>query len=88
MKHLAIWKQIAELDPNNTEIYLKIAETCLQEEQFDEAAQAFTESGLRLLKQEKIELALDSFTKALEIKKDNLRALRGLVKAQISLGVC
>ena len=50
---LAIWKQIAELDPNNTDIYLKIAEVCWQEDQPDDAAKAFTEAGLRLTAQGK-----------------------------------
>ena len=83
---LAIWKRIAELDPNNTDIYLKIAETCWQEEQFEQAAEAFIEAGLRMLRQEKFEAALAAFSKTLEIKKDDLRALKGLVKAQIGLG--
>ncbi len=83
---LAIWKQIAELDPNNTETYLKIAESCWQEEQFDEAAHAFTEAGFRFVKQEKFEAAITAFARALETKKNDARALKGLVKAQISLG--
>ncbi len=83
---LAIWKQIAELDPNNTDIYLKIAESCWQEEQLDEAAHAFTEAGFRFVRQEKFEAALTTFSRALEIKKNDLRALKGLVKAQIGLG--
>ncbi len=83
---LAIWKQIAELDPHNTDIYLKIAESCWQEEQFDEAAHAFTEAGFRFVKQEKFEAAVTAFSRALETKKNDLRALKGLVKAQISLG--
>ncbi len=83
---LAIWKQIAELDPNNTDIYLKVAESCWHEQQFDEAANAFTEAGFRFVKQEKYEAALTTFTRALEIKKNDLRALKGLVKAQIGLG--
>jgi tetratricopeptide (TPR) repeat protein len=83
---LTIWKQIAELDPNNTDIYLRIAETCWQEEQFDEAAKAFIEVGSRLLKQGKFEQSQTAFSRALEIKKSNLPALRGLVKAKIGLG--
>ncbi|MGI8788705.1 MAG: tetratricopeptide repeat protein [Pyrinomonadaceae bacterium] len=83
---LAIWKQIAELDPNNTDIYLKIAEACWQEEQFDEAARAFTEAGLRFIRREKFESAAATFARTLEIKKGDLRALKGLVKAQIGLG--
>ena len=83
---LAIWKQIAELDPNNTEIYLKIADTYWQENQSDDAVWAFVEAGLRLNKQEKYESSLTAFSRALEIKKDDLRALKGFVKAQICLG--
>ncbi|MDQ3181620.1 MAG: tetratricopeptide repeat protein [Acidobacteriota bacterium] len=83
---LAIWKQIAELDPNNTDIYLKIAEVCWQEDQHDDAAKAFTEAGLRLTNHGQFEPALTAFSKALEIKKNYLRALNGMVKAQIGLG--
>lgn len=83
---LAIWKQIAELDPNNTEIYLTIADAYCQEKQLDDAAQAFTEAGWRFNKQEKYESSLTAFSRALEIKNDDLRALKGLVKAQIGLG--
>lgn len=83
---LSIWKQIAELDPNNTDIYLKIAETCQQEDQPDDAAKAFTEAGLRLSEQGQFEEAVAAFSKALDIKKNYLRALNGMVKAQIGLG--
>ena len=83
---VGIWKQIAELDPNNTDIYLKIAETCEQEDQPDDAAKAFTEAGLRLSEQGQFESAVAAFTKALDIKKNYLRALNGMVKAQIGLG--
>lgn len=83
---LAIWKEIADLDPNNTEIYLKIADAYWQEKQSDQAAEAFTEAGLRLNKQEKYESSITAFSRALEIKKDDLRALKGLVKAQMGLG--
>ena len=83
---LAIWKQIAEIDPNNTEVYLKIAEVCRQEEQPEEAAKAFTDAGLRFTEQERFEEAMTAFNNALEIDKNYLRALNGLVKAQIGLG--
>jgi len=86
LEALSVWKQIAQLDPNNTEIYLKIAEVCNQEDQSDEAAEAYTEAGLRFLGQKKYEAALSAFTKSLEVKKNYLRALNGLVKAQIALG--
>lgn len=83
---LAVWKQIADLDPNNTEIYLKIAEGCLQDEQKDEAANAFTEAGNRFALKKQYEQAISVFSKALEIKPSNLTALNGLVNAQIGSG--
>jgi tetratricopeptide (TPR) repeat protein len=83
---LAVWKQIAELDPNNTEIYLKIAESCLQDEQKDEAANAFTEAGNRFAAKKQYESATTAFSRALEIKPSNLVALNGLVNAQIGSG--
>ena len=83
---LSVWKQIAELDPQNTEIYLKIADACWQEEQFDEAAESFTEAGLRFLDQKKFEAALSAFQKSLDVKKNYLRALNGLIQAQIGAG--
>lgn len=83
---LVVWKQIAELDPKNTEIYLKIAEVCQQEDQPDEAAQAYAEAGARFLEQKNFDAALAAFGNALEIKRHYLRALNGLVKAQIGAG--
>ncbi len=83
---LSIWKQIAELDPNNTEVYLKIAESYLQENQKDEAAEAFTAAGERLAAQGKSGAALTAFSRTLEIRQNDFKALDGFVKVQISLG--
>jgi len=83
---LAVWKQIADLDPNNTDIYLKIAESCWQDDQKDEAANAFTEAGSRFATKNQYESAMTAFSRALEIKPSNLIALNGLVNAQIGSG--
>lgn len=83
---LSIWKQIAGLDPTNTEVYLKIAESYWQENQKEEAVEAFTEAGSRLASQGKHEAALTAFSRALEIRPNDFNALDGFVKAQISLG--
>ncbi|HEX8734836.1 MAG TPA: tetratricopeptide repeat protein [Pyrinomonadaceae bacterium] len=83
---LTVWKQIADLDPHNTEIYLKIAENCLEDDQKDEAAGAFTEAGNRFAAKKLYEAAMSAFSKALEIKPSNLIALNGLVNAQIGSG--
>lgn len=86
MEALSIWKQIANLDPNNSEVCLKIAEAYWQENQKDEAAEAFTEAGMRLTLQGKHEAALTSFSRALEIRQNDFKALNGFVKSQINLG--
>ena len=82
---LAIWKQIAELDANDTGIYLKIAEIYWQESQEEDAAKAFTEAGLRLSAQKQYEPALAAFTRSLDINRGDLVTLRGYVDAQIKL---
>lgn len=86
MEALSIWKQIAQLDPNNSDVCLKIAEAYWQENQKDEAAEAFTEAGMRLTLQGKHEAALTSFSRALEIRQNDFKALNGFVKSQINLG--
>lgn len=82
---LAIWKQIAELDANDTSIYLKIAEIYWQENQPEDAAKAFTEAGLRFSAQKQYEPALAAFSRALEINRNDLITLKGYVDAQIKL---
>lgn len=83
---LAVLNQIAQLDPNNSEIYLKIANLCLQENQPDEAAMAYISAGLRLSGKKQFEAAINAFNKGLEIRPNDLTGLKGVVKAQINLG--
>lgn len=83
---LNVWKQIANLDPNNTDIYLKIADACWQDQQKEEAANAYIEAGNRLTTKQQFESAITAFSRALEIRPDDLPALRGYVKSQIGLG--
>ncbi len=86
LEAVAVWKRIAELDPANTDIYLKIAEVYWQENQKQDAAEAFTEAGTRLVAQNNHEAALTAFSRALEIIPNQSSALNGLIKTQISLG--
>jgi tetratricopeptide (TPR) repeat protein len=83
---LSVLKQIAQLDLNNTEIHLKIADACLKENQADEAATAFIEAGLRLSAKKQYEPAITALSRGLEIRPNDLTGLKGVVKAQISLG--
>ncbi len=83
---LNIWKRIAELDPTNNEIYLKLAEGYLEENQREEAGNAFVEAGLRSQKSGKYENAATAFLGALEIKPNDFTALKGYVNAQLKVG--
>lgn len=83
---LAIWKQIAQLDPANTQVYLKIAESYWQENQKDDAAESFAEAGFRFSEQNMHEQALAAFSRSLEIKPGDFKALNGFVRSQMNLG--
>lgn len=83
---LAIWKQIALLDSTNTEVYLNIAESYLQEEQRDEAADAYTEGGFRFAQVGRHDEAINCYAKALDIKPTNVPTLKGLLAAYGVLG--
>ena len=82
---LVIWSEIAELDPNNTEIYLTIADANLQEEMLEEAAEAFCNAGERFLLHSSFQNALDAFEKALAIDPKHSRAVAGSVNAKFAM---
>lgn len=86
MEALAIWKQIALLDPNNTDAYLSLAESYLQENQIDEAADAFFNAASRLSKQGKREETVKAYSRALDLKQDDSKILSGFVEAKFALG--
>jgi tetratricopeptide (TPR) repeat protein len=86
MEALAIWKQMALLDPNNTEVYLSIAESYSAENQPDEACEAFTQAGERFSRAGMVEQAVSAYSNALDLKGDAPIALRGLVDALDAVG--
>jgi len=83
---LAMWKQIALLDPNNTEVCMTLAESYAREGHHEEAAEAYAEAGTRFSRQGKNEDAMSALLKGHEIRPSDLRILDGLVKAYSSLG--
>jgi tetratricopeptide (TPR) repeat protein len=82
---LAMWKQIALLDPTNTEVYLTIAESCLKEGQTSEAVEAFTDAGDRFAKRGMFERADEAYAKALDLNGTNPRALNGFVEFEFAM---
>jgi tetratricopeptide (TPR) repeat protein len=86
LEALAMYKQIALLDPNNTEVCLSLADSYLRENQKDEAVDAYAESAARFSRQNKHEDALQALNRGLEVKATDLRILNGLVKTYNALG--
>jgi tetratricopeptide (TPR) repeat protein len=85
-KALEVLRQIADLDPQNTDVRLKLAEGYLRENFRAEAAEAFMEAGAQLFARGKYERALEAYTQAFNLSPQNRAALSGLVSIQIALG--
>ena len=83
---LAIWKEIAQLDPTNTEAYLSLADSYLEESQLEDALEAYTVVGERFAAKGAHEQAISSFEKALGINKADARVLAGYVRSRSVLG--
>ena len=83
---LEVLRRIADLDPSNTQIRLRLAESYAAEEMPELAAEAYTEAGARLSAKREFEQALAAFTKALALTPTSHPALHGLLAAHTALG--
>ncbi|HKP72404.1 MAG TPA: tetratricopeptide repeat protein, partial [Pyrinomonadaceae bacterium] len=83
---LAALRRIADLEPNNIDIRLRIGEGFLREGLREEAADAYTEAGERLLAGDKAWEALKAYTEAHALRPQNHAVLHGLVAAHSKLG--
>ncbi len=83
---LAMWKQIALLDPNNTDVCMNLADSYVREGHRDDAVEAYAEAGSRFGRQGKNEEAIRALMKGHDIRPNDLRILDGLVKAYSALG--
>src|SRR5712692_1747637 len=83
---LEILRKIADLDPQNTDIRIKLAEGYLKEGMRPEAAACFTEAGQRLLTRSSFDVALEMFGKALEILPADVASLKGILAAHSARG--
>ena len=83
---LEILHKIADLDPNNTEIRLKLADGYLKENMRRESAAAFVQAANRFHHIASHDQALDAYSKALQLVRDDREALRGMLEAHIARG--
>lgn len=83
---LDVLHKIADLDPNNTEIRLKLADGYVKENMRREAAEAFVQAANRLRQTNAYDKALDAYSKALQFARDDREALRGMLETHIARG--
>ena len=83
---LEILHKIADLDPNNTEIRLKLADGYLKENMRREAAAAFVQAANRLHQIGSQDKALEAYSNALKLVRDDREALRGMLETHIARG--
>jgi tetratricopeptide (TPR) repeat protein len=85
-KALDVLHKIADLDPNNTDIRLKLAEGYVKENMRQEAASAFLQAANRLYRTGAHEKSLEAYRKTLLLVPDDTDALRGMLDAHIARG--
>ncbi len=85
-KALDVLHKIADLDPHNTDIRLKLAEGYVKENMRREAANAFLLAANRLNRTGAVEKSLEAYGKALLLIPEDPDALRGILDAHIARG--
>ena len=85
-KTLEVLHKIADLDPNNTDVRLKLADGYVKESMRRQAADAYVQAANRLHQTNAYDKALDAYTKALQLVRDDREALRGLLETHIARG--
>ena len=85
-KTLDVLHKIADLDPNNTDIRLKLADGYVKENMRREAADAYIQAANRLHQTSAHEKALDAYSKALQLVRDDREALSGMLETHIARG--
>ena len=83
---LEILQKIADLEPQNVEIRLKLAEGYLKERLPSEAAEAFKEAAHRLYGTGEFDRSIEASSKALELKPNDEKALEVILGAHIARG--
>jgi tetratricopeptide (TPR) repeat protein len=79
-------RRIADFDPKNVDIRIRLAEGCAAEGMNDEAADAYVEAGELLLARGETTKALDAYKEAHELLPGNHAVLQGLVAASSAQG--
>ncbi|MCA1590105.1 MAG: tetratricopeptide repeat protein [Acidobacteria bacterium] len=76
---LAIWKQVALIEPDNMEVFLTIAQSYIDEKAFDEAIQAFIDGATRFNAKGDYQSAESTLERAFAINARDSRAWAAFV---------
>ncbi|HYJ47494.1 MAG TPA: tetratricopeptide repeat protein, partial [Pyrinomonadaceae bacterium] len=85
-KALGIFRKVADLDPQNTEARVKLAEGYVREGMEAEAADAFGEAGAQFMVRGEPERAIEVFTLSLGLRPHDYNTLSGMLSAHTALG--
>ncbi|HEU4387014.1 MAG TPA: tetratricopeptide repeat protein [Blastocatellia bacterium] len=77
-KALEAYQKIADLDPSNTSVRMKLADIYSREKMSDQAQEAFIMAGAEFMRKGDIEQALNANLKALTIDPENRQALTAI----------
>lgn len=83
---LEVLCRIADLDPQNTQVRIKLAEGYASEGMAKEAAASFTVAGQYLISRGALDEALDVFNRSLELEPGDRATLEGLLAAHTARG--
>ena len=83
---LEVLRKIADVDPQNTEVRIKLADGYLKEGMPREASASFTEAGHTMLSRNAVDEAVELFAKAVEGVPTDYDALSGLLAAHTARG--
>ena len=83
---LSILHKIADLDPHNTDVRLKLADGYLKERMNHEAAKAYGDAAKSMLEKGELEKALEAYSKSYELLPNDRAILRGLLSTHVALG--
>ncbi|MDQ3821138.1 MAG: tetratricopeptide repeat protein, partial [Acidobacteriota bacterium] len=85
-KALEVFRKVADLDPQNTEARIKLAQGFMHEGMEEEASQAFSEAGAQFAARNEHERAIGPYTLALQLRPHDYKSLNGLLNVHIALG--
>ena len=85
-KALEVYQKIADLDPENTSVRIKLAETYMRENMRDQAHDAYIAAGVELIRKNRVDQGLDACLQALAINPESKPGLSAVAEAYIHQG--